>query len=56
MTRYEQQQHEAHLENPSTTTDKENLTFTPEGESSATQQTETTENEAAADAGHNGNF
>ena len=51
MTRYEQQQHEAHLENPSTTTAEENLTFTAEEESSATQQTETTENETTADAG-----
>ena len=48
VTRYEQQQHEAHLENPSTTTAEENLTFTAEEEASATQQTETTENEAAA--------
>ncbi len=39
MTRYEQQQHEAHLENPSTTTAEENLTFTAEEEASATQQT-----------------
>ena len=51
VTRYEQQQHEAHLENPSTTTAEENLTFTAEEESSATQQTETTENETTADAG-----
>ena len=51
MTRYEQQQHEAHLENPSTTTAEENLTFTAEEESSATQQTETTENETTADTG-----
>ena len=51
MTRYEQQQHEAHLENPSTTTAEENLTFTAEEESSATQQTETTENETTADVG-----
>ena len=48
VTRYEQQQHEAHLENLSTTTAEENLTFTAEEEASATQQTETTENEAAA--------
>lgn len=51
VTRYEQQQHEAHLENPSTTTAEENLTFTAEEESSATQQTETTENETTADVG-----
>lgn len=51
VTRYEQQQHEAHLENPSTTTAEENLTFTAKEESSATQQTETTENETTADAG-----